>query len=921
MVRNRVPGSKGQDRLTARNNTTREEWKLDPVTGQWGWKDVANRQTGYDWTFSVPKSISLYLARTEDPLVEKLAHQALAATMDEAETRMQCKVRGKGPDGNPRDHDRLTGEMIYSTFVHRESRPIQGRTCPHWHAHVFVHNATYDPVELRWKAGQFRRLKAEAPWYQEAFHHRLAENLRAAGYGIRRVDNGWELACIGDEEVERFSKRTTQIEAEAKRDHKKLWASARWLAEKTGMDVADAYAMEKARLGGRTREKKSQAMLTKEGQREDWRQQMGAQRWDSLSPELARQIQSTNFLDIELAQQKTLEHVFRNRSVASEVVLASEFLKRGVGVVSMEQAKAFVRDDPRFVQSLLEPGKFTTREILAEEARIRNVAIAGRNHYESLGQGKAWTVTDPNLDAGQLAAVELVMSNRDLAVAIAGKPGAGKSRAIGQASAAIQQATGAKPLVLAPSARAVEAVREAAEAEDAMTVDRLKVDPRLQKEVAGRVLFCDEASFLDNARAEWLLTFARDHHCRLVFWGDPRQHDAVERGTPFADLLEDQTLARADLEKIYRQTNVQLLAAVEDYHARRLEAGFNRLHQAQMIWERETEAEALQQLVEDTISFYKNGQDPLVIALRHSHGDAIAAATRQRLKAEGLLGAQDHSVTRLERVDLTDAQRSDPVCYRPGQIVQFHRLAEGGFKAGKQYEVKRVQAGRVMVQSQDDKEKPLPLHQPKAFQVYRQDILSIAVGERVMVTQNNARRGLYNGDLVKVQKIEGNLLHLDNHRVLDASQGLHLRQGYSVSSQASQGHQCDVTLAFLPASAENQIDAKQMTVTVSRAREQLRIYTDSTAVLREAATRSGDRESAREHTRQAQGKQPETEQAIEPDLQEQLLAVRLEKEIQKALMKHQKILQRNAAHEHHHSPAPPQPKHDQTQERGISMGF
>ena len=144
-----------------------------------------------------------------------------------------------------------------------------------------------------------------------------------------------------------------------------------------------------------------------------------------------------------------------------------------------------------------------------------------------------------------------------------------------------------------------------------------------------------------------------------------------------------------------------------------------------------------------------------MIALRHSHGDAIAAATRQRLKAEGLLDAEDHLVTRLERIDLTDTQRSDPVCYQPGQIVQFHRLAEGGFKSGKQYEVKRVQAGRVMVQTQDDQEKPLPLHQPKAFQAYRQTILPIAVGERVMVTQNNARRGLYNGDLVKVKKIEG----------------------------------------------------------------------------------------------------------------------------------------------------------------------
>jgi len=71
LVRNRVPRSKGEGRLTARDNTTREEWKLDPVTGQWGWKEVANRQTGYDWTFSVPKSVSLYLARTEDHLVEK----------------------------------------------------------------------------------------------------------------------------------------------------------------------------------------------------------------------------------------------------------------------------------------------------------------------------------------------------------------------------------------------------------------------------------------------------------------------------------------------------------------------------------------------------------------------------------------------------------------------------------------------------------------------------------------------------------------------------------------------------------------------------------------------------------------------------------------------------------------------------------
>jgi hypothetical protein len=43
LVRNRVPGSKGQDRLTARNNTTREEWKLDACSASHG-KGQTRRQ-------------------------------------------------------------------------------------------------------------------------------------------------------------------------------------------------------------------------------------------------------------------------------------------------------------------------------------------------------------------------------------------------------------------------------------------------------------------------------------------------------------------------------------------------------------------------------------------------------------------------------------------------------------------------------------------------------------------------------------------------------------------------------------------------------------------------------------------------------------------------------------------------------------
>jgi TrwC relaxase len=130
LLRNEHPT--GGRRLTARKNTNRHE----------DGKEVSNRQVGYGLVFGVPKSLSIYLAITE----------------------MQCKVRKGGLQ-----EDRRTGEMLYSKFFHRDSRPINGLSDPHWHVHCFIDNATFDPVEKRWKAGQFRGLIADKGYFQEYF--------------------------------------------------------------------------------------------------------------------------------------------------------------------------------------------------------------------------------------------------------------------------------------------------------------------------------------------------------------------------------------------------------------------------------------------------------------------------------------------------------------------------------------------------------------------------------------------------------------------------------------------------------------------------------------------------------------------------------------------------------------------------------
>ena len=46
-----------------------------------------------------------------------------------------------------------------------------------------VFNTTWDDEEHRWKAGQFRELKRDPPYFQAAFRVRLANRLQDLGSG------------------------------------------------------------------------------------------------------------------------------------------------------------------------------------------------------------------------------------------------------------------------------------------------------------------------------------------------------------------------------------------------------------------------------------------------------------------------------------------------------------------------------------------------------------------------------------------------------------------------------------------------------------------------------------------------------------------------------------------------------------------
>src|SRR5438552_3146187 len=76
----------------------------------------AERRVGYDFTFSVPKSVSVLYALSGDQAILDAFRAAVDETMREIEAEMKTRVRKGG-----KDEDRTTGNMVWAEFIHTTS--------------------------------------------------------------------------------------------------------------------------------------------------------------------------------------------------------------------------------------------------------------------------------------------------------------------------------------------------------------------------------------------------------------------------------------------------------------------------------------------------------------------------------------------------------------------------------------------------------------------------------------------------------------------------------------------------------------------------------------------------------------------------------------------------------------------------------
>ncbi len=806
-------GGKGAKRLGLVGQVTQEAFdslcdNQHPATGDsLTVRTRDGRTVGYDFTWSVPKSVSLAYAVGGDERILTAFRDAVSETMGDIEAEMKARVRKRG-----RDDERTTGNAVWAEFVHFTSRPVGGVPDPQLHAHCFVFNATHDGQEDTWKAGQFRDLKRDAPYWQAAFRVRLANRLQELGYDVTRTRNDFELAGVSPAVIRRFSRRTGVIED---------------VARERGIDDPAA----KAELGAKIREKKSGA-LTRRELTDRWVSRLTPEERAALAPPSAQRGPAADRSGE--AVTFAVQHLFERESVVPERTLLTEALKAGLGSASVEGVARSASAANLLVREHKGERVVSTPEVLAEEERLLAFARDGRGASRPLGP-RDHTIQRNWLNAGQRRAVWHILDSRDRVILLRGAAGTGKTTLMQEAVEAIK-AGGHSVTVLAPSAAASRDVLRGEGFAAADTVAAFLHNRERQQAAAGQVIWIDEAGLLGTRDLAAVFRVAKQLDARVILMGDRRQHGSVARGAVLKLLETEAGLPGVAVTEIVRQTG-DYKRAVKDLETGKTREGLAELDR--LGWVREVAdaderyAAMAKAYLAATAERKRDGtaKSALVVTPTHAEAARITAAVRDELERTGNLGVSRTFVS-LTPLHLTEAERGQAGSYLPGDVLQFHRHAPG-HQSGS-----RLTAGAGT----------LPLDHAERFQVYRPTTLALAAGDRVRVTANgktkDGKHRLNNGALYTVTGFSrtGDLV-LDNGWVVAKDFG-HLTHGYAVTSHASQGKTVDTVIVGQSSLSFPASDRRQFYVSVSRGRERALIFTDDHAGLADAVTRDRERLTA-----------------------------------------------------------------------------
>jgi ATP-dependent exoDNAse (exonuclease V) alpha subunit len=380
-----------------------------------------------------------------------------------------------------------------------------------------------------------------------------------------------------------------------------------------------------------------------------------------------------------------------------------------------------------------------------------------------------------------------------------------------------------------------------------VTLQKLLADPRLGEQLTQKsVIVLDEAGLVGLDDMQKLSSLAAKTSARVILSGDTGQHTGVPRGDALR-LLEAHSLYRfVQLDQIRRQQAAAYRAIVELAAHGQPQAAFGRLEA--LGWVKEP-ANLYQSAAAAYLEALSQKKTALLIAPTWNEIALVTDCVRRQLKEKGLIGKKDEMVAAFDSFSWTDAQKRQPLHYTPGQRILFTQRC-GLFRQNEELEVIAVSARAFRLRREDGTEHLFAPRTGTSFEVGERRQMPLCAGDQLLLQANRLTEGLANGQLVTVKAIQGGVITLTNGRTLPANYR-QFTHGYCLTSHGAQGRTVDAVFLVASSRSAAAIHRQQFYVSISRARQSCRIFTDDKALLCERIARSTQRQAALELVRES----------------------------------------------------------------------
>ncbi|HUA89141.1 MAG TPA: MobF family relaxase, partial [Steroidobacteraceae bacterium] len=553
----------------------------NPNTGeQLAKRGARSTVTGFDLTFSAPKSISVLYAVGNDEMARLLteAHdQAVREALAYMESNA-ARVR-RGHNGTQAERDRgdargferarsVAAEgFVAGAYRHRMSRNQD----PQLHTHVVVMNMAKGP-EGRWTAldGQHLYAHVKATGFVYQAHLRQAVRQRLEWVDWADVRNGMaELSAeqVAPEVLKRFSSRRAEIVEKAR----ELVGAGTRVGPKGMERIALDTREPKREIADADWHEMVRAIAAEHGLGRDeitYLKTLEPSAWDTPLDEAA--------LADELFSPEGLTdnaNTFHERDVVMRIAAA---YRQGLTVPEIRKMARRVMEHGQVVEIPdTNDRRFTTRELLEREEQIISLAEAGR------GQGVA--VLTPAQVATALAGLPFQLSEEQMGVllSVAGSgnqidtvealAGTGKTTTANAVRLAYE-AAGYKVIGAAPTGRAQTELLERAGITEARTIDSwllaMEKHPhgpaavfafatgsgaRARPQAAVMVL--DEAGMAHTRKSAQIIQAAVDAGIKVIAVGDSGQLASVGAGGWLGAITR--LLGSYELREVMRQRDAE----------------------------------------------------------------------------------------------------------------------------------------------------------------------------------------------------------------------------------------------------------------------------------------------------------------------------------------------------------------------------